>query len=125
MSSTSVEGGAPEVAPEEAWSDGKRHLWLLGLLVPSLPFLGGGLSEATGSGVFWFLGPILIFVVIPAIDLVVGIDRTNPPEDMIEELEKDKYYRWITYVYLSIQYVALVWACWMWTAGDLLSLIHI
>ena len=123
MSSTSVEGGAREVArevaPEEAWSDGKRHLWLLGLLVPSLPFLGWGLSEATGSGVFWFLGPILIFVVIPAIDLVIGIDRTNPPEDMIEELEKDKYYRWITYVYLPIQYVALVWACWMWTAGDL------
>src|SRR5680860_1297428 len=123
MSSTSVEGGAREVArevaPEEAWSDGKRHLWLLGLLVPSLPFLGWGLSEATGSVVFWFLGPIQIFVVIPAIDLVIGIDRTNPPEDMIEELEKDKYYRWITYVYLPIQYVALVWACWMWTAGDL------
>src|SRR5680860_1847526 len=88
MSSTSVEGGAREVArevaPEEAWSDGKRHLWLLGLLVPSLPFLGWGLSEATGSGVFWFLGPILIFVVLPAIDLVVGIDRTDPPEGVIE-----------------------------------------
>ncbi len=43
--------------------------------------------------------------VVPAIDLIAGLDRSNPPDDVIEALEKDKYYRWITYLFLPIQYV--------------------
>ena len=104
---------------EVPWTDGKRHLWLLGLVVPVLPFLAWGLVTWTGLGLFWFLGPIFIFVVIPLIDFFAGLDRTNPPDDMLEALDKDRYYRWITYLYLPIQYVALVWACWMWTSGSL------
>jgi len=107
------------VEEEVVWTDGKRHLWLLGLLVPVLPFLAWGLVTWTGLGLFWFLGPIFIFVLIPLIDFFAGMDRTNPPDDMLEALEKDKYYRWITYLYLPIQYVALVWACVMWTSGSL------
>ena len=107
------------VEEEVPWTDGKRYLWLLGLLVPSLPFLAWGLVTWTGLGIFWFLGPIFIFVLIPLIDFLAGLDRTNPPDDMLEALEQDKYYRWITYLYLPIQYVALVWACWMWTSGSL------
>ncbi|WP_269431114.1 fatty acid desaturase [Luteipulveratus halotolerans] len=59
--------------------------------------------------VVW-LGPILILGIVPAIDLVAGLDQSNPPDDMIEALEKDKYYRWITYFYLPIQYVGLIGA---------------
>jgi alkane 1-monooxygenase len=97
------------------WKDKKRYLWLLGLVVPSLAFLAWALVELTGLSVFWYLGPIVVFVVIPAVDLIAGLDRTNPPDDVIEALEKDKYYRWITYLFLPIQYAALVWACWVFT----------
>ena len=48
--------------------------------------------------------------VVPAIDLFVGLDRANPPDDAIEALEKDKYYRWITYLFLPIQYLGFVGA---------------
>jgi len=109
-----------DAAVEEVpWTDGKRYLWLLGLIVPVLPFLAWGLVTSTGLGLFWFLGPIFIFVLIPLIDFVAGLDRTNPPDDMLEALDKDRYYRWVTYLYLPVQYVALVWACWMWTSGSL------
>ncbi len=101
------------------WTDGKRYLWLLGLLVPSFPFLAWGLVSATGLGLFWFLGPILVFGLIPVLDYLTGLDRTNPPDDMVEALEQDRYYRWITYLYLPVQYTALVWACWMWSSGGL------
>jgi alkane 1-monooxygenase len=97
----------------EQWRDRKRYLWLLGLVVPSLAFLAWGLVELTGWSIFWFTGPIVVFGVIPVIDLMTGLDRSNPPDDMIEALENDKYYRWITYLFLPIQYAALVWACWM------------
>jgi len=44
---------------------------------------------------------------------VTGLDRSNPPDDMIERLENDRYYRWITYLFMPIQYLgffgAFVW----------------
>ncbi len=104
------------------WTDHKRYLWLFGLVVPLFPFLGGALATATGWGVFWFIGPILIFAVIPVIDLLAGIDRDNPPDDVIAALEADTYYRWITFAFLPLQYAALLWACWLW-AGDALSVV--
>ncbi|NUR09898.1 MAG: alkane 1-monooxygenase [Nocardioidaceae bacterium] len=99
----------------EQWKDKKRYLWLLGLVVPSLAFVAWGLHSLTGWSVFWYVGPIVILGIVPAIDLVAGLDRTNPPDELIEALEGDRYYRWITYLFLPIQYAAFVWACWMVT----------
>ncbi|MFN8129816.1 MAG: alkane 1-monooxygenase [Candidatus Nanopelagicales bacterium] len=102
------------------WVDRKRYLWLFGLIVPLFPFLGGALATLTGIGVFWYIGPILILGLVPLLDLLAGLDRSNPPDDVIAALEADKYYRWITYLFLPLQYAALVWACWLWS-GDSLS----
>ena len=103
----------------QTWIDRKRYLWLFGLIVPLFPFMGGTLATLTGWGVFWYIGPILILGLIPILDLIAGIDRSNPPDDVITALEADKYYRWITYLYLPLQYAALVWACWLWSTGTL------
>jgi alkane 1-monooxygenase len=112
---------AHQVAGTEdlAWRDHKRYLWLLGLLLPTFPFLAGALVALSGWGVFYYLGPIMILAVIPLVDLITGFDRSNPPESMIKSLEEDRYYRWITYLFLPLQYFALVWAAWVWTDGGL------
>ena len=104
---------------DPAWRDGKRYAWLLGLIVPLLPFISWGLVQATGLGVFWFYGPVLIFAVFPLLDLLVGVDPTNPPDSVIKWLEQDRYYRWCTYIFLPLQYAGLVFACWMWSSGAL------
>lgn len=101
------------------WKDGKRYAWLLGLLIPTLPFIAYGLVEATGLGLFWFFGPILVFAIFPLLDLLVGLDATNPPDSVIKWLEQDRYYRWCTYAYIPVQYAGLVFACWLWSGGDL------
>ncbi len=95
------------------WTDRKRYLWLIGLVVPSLAFIGFGMHQLTGWGVWFWIGPIVILVVVPAIDLVAGLDRSNPPDDVIEALEQDRYYRWVTYLFLPIQYAGFVGACWV------------
>ena len=105
----------------DTWHDSKRWLWLLGLLVPTLPFMAWGLVAATGSGVFWWWGPLFVFVLLPVLDTLVGTDRSNPPESAVQLLEQDRYYRWCTYLYLPLQYVALGLACWLWTHGSLTS----
>ncbi len=97
------------------WTDKKRYLWLIGLVVPSLAFIAFGAHQLTGWSAWLWIGPVVILVVVPTIDLVAGLDRSNPPDDVIEQLEQDRYYRWITYVFLPVQYVGFVGA-FVWIA---------
>ena len=76
----------PTVSPEsiEQWTDSKRYLWLLGLVVPSLGFIAWGMHALTGWGVWWWIGPIVVFGVVPLIDVLAGLDpsrsaRACPP----------------------------------------------
>ena len=68
--STLAEG--PTGLTRVSWRDGKRYLWLLGLVVPLLPLIAWGLVEATGSGLLWWYGPIFIFAILPVIDTLIG-----------------------------------------------------
>ena len=117
---------SPEIArstvPEGStahWRDRKRYLWLIGLVVPSLAFIAIAMWTLTGWGAWFWIGPVVILGIVPAIDLVAGLDRSNPPDDVIEALEKDRYYRWITYLFLPIQYAGFVGAFWVMTHYDL------
>ncbi|CAA9498430.1 MAG: Alkane-1 monooxygenase [uncultured Solirubrobacterales bacterium] len=101
------------------WRDPKRYAWLLGLLVPLLPFMAWGLVEATGLGVLWFWGPIFVFAVMPLLDTVIGKDSSNPPDSVVKWLEHDRFYRWCTYIYIPLQYVALVGGAWLLVGGGL------
>ncbi|HEX3787127.1 MAG TPA: alkane 1-monooxygenase [Pseudonocardiaceae bacterium] len=114
MTSTAAEQPSGSDSATTTWRDGKRYAWLLGLVVPTAPFIAWGLASATGLGLFWWTGPLLIYVLIPLIDVAVGTDAANPPDDLIEWLEQNRYYRWVTYLYLPIQYVGLIVACWLW-----------
>jgi alkane 1-monooxygenase len=120
-SSAPIADASPERPRAEtvSWRDPKRHLWLLGLVVPTLPFLSWALVHATGFGVLWFYGPVLVFGIFPLLDLAVGLDARNPPESVIKALEQDRYYRWCTYAYIPAQYAGLIFACWEWSYGDL------
>jgi alkane 1-monooxygenase len=102
-----------------AWRDGKRYTWMLGLLVPTLPFIVYGLVHLTGVGLFWFGGPLLIFGVFPPLDLLIGFDAQNPPDSVLKWLERDRYYRWCTFAFLPLQYAGLVFAAALWASGDL------
>jgi alkane 1-monooxygenase len=101
------------------WRDPKRYAWLLGLIVPFAPFLAYGLVVATGLDLLWFFGPLLIFVAFPILDIAIGLDARNPPDSVLKWLEQDRYYRWCTYVFIPVQYAGLVFACWLWSSGDL------
>lgn len=104
---------------ERQWRDPKRWAWTLGLVVPTLPFISWALVQASGLGIFWFYGPIVIFVLFPLLDLAIGTDARNPPDGVIRALEADRYYRWCTYLYIPLQYAGLVFACALWSGGGL------
>ncbi|MFD1813441.1 alkane 1-monooxygenase [Rhodococcus gannanensis] len=108
------------------WRDKKRYLWLLGLVPPTAVFLAAalvwGFNELgweSVSPVWWWIGPILVYGLLPVLDVFFGPDGQNPPDEVMEQLENDRYYRWCTYAYIPFQLVSLVFACYLWTADDL------
>ncbi len=115
---TGANGGS-ECGARVPWRDGKRYGWLLGLVVPLLPVVAAALVASTGHELFWFSGPVMVFVIIPLLDWLIGMDPDNPPEDVVPQLEEDRYYRRCTYAFLPLQYGSLVAACWFWGRGEL------
>ncbi|MTD43278.1 alkane 1-monooxygenase [Conexibacter sp. W3-3-2] len=108
-----------EAVPTPAWTDGKRYAWLLGLIVPLSPFIAWGVDAAWSVPAIWFIGPVLVFVLMPILDTAIGTDEENPPDSVIKWLENDRYYRWCTYAFLPLQYGALILAGALWSSGDL------
>ncbi|APE36583.1 alkane 1-monooxygenase [Nocardia mangyaensis] len=124
--STDANASEQRVAPPQ-WRDAKRYLWLWGLFAPTGLFtiaipLIWGLNQLGWHGLahvpFW-LGPVLVYLVIPMADLFFGPDGDNPPDEVMEYLENDKYYRYLTYLYLPFQYASLIFACYIITAPNL------
>lgn len=99
------------------WRDRKRYVWLLGLVIPTLVPMSWAAVALTGSGIFWWSGPALMFLLIPVLDFIVGPDSENPPDSALAWLEHDRYYQWAIYLYLPAQYASLVLACWLWSGG--------
>jgi alkane 1-monooxygenase len=115
MRDGSLSGTAHRVGARPDWRDGKRYLWLLGTVVPLFLFLGWGLVNLTGLGVFWWIGPMVVYVAIPLLDVAIGDDASNAPEDAVAWLEQDRYYRWVTYLFLPCQFLSFVTAFWLMT----------
>jgi alkane 1-monooxygenase len=108
------------------WRDKKRHLWLMGLIAPTALFVVLPVVwafnqwgwHAAAQVPFW-IGPILLYVVLPALDLRYGPDGENPPDEVMERLENDKYYRYCTYIYIPFQYASVIFGAYLFTASNL------
>jgi alkane 1-monooxygenase len=100
--------------------DPKKYAWAAALLVPCAPFTAFQWWRITaGADWAWWIFPILAFVGLPAFDMLLGEDRSNPPDEFRRYLQQARYYRWLTYLYLPLQYAALVVCCAVWSRGGL------
>jgi len=101
--------------------DKKRYGWLLS---PGLPVIGMGILAGYHFGpkmtkkVFAMGGPLLLHVIIPAIDALVGADDNNPTDEDIKVLVKDPYYDRIVKVFIPLQMAANVFAGYVVTRKD-------
>ncbi len=108
------------------WQDKKRYLWLLGLIAPTmllviLPIMWAMNQagwQATSQVLFW-VGPFLLYILLPLLDLRYGPDGQNPPDEVMERLDNDRYYRFCTYIYIPFQYLSVVVGAYLFTASDL------
>ena len=78
---------------EIVYEDRKRYLWIASILSPGVPGICA-LLLLSGQSLLWAAFPLFFyFIVIPVLDMLVGEDVNNPPEEVVEELSNDTYYR--------------------------------
>lgn len=95
------------------YRDGKRYLWLLsyafGLVAPitvALYFWTGENSLAT-------LFPIVFFYLfVPTLDILIGEDPFNPPEEVVAAMSADGYYRRLLHVAVAVFYFSFFVVIW-------------
>lgn len=95
------------------WTDGKRIFWLLSPLLPAMGLTFLIFAHVTSSALLFWALPIFFYGVIPIMDLLIGVDRTNPPESAVPHLEQDQYYRAIVYTYIPTQFLVTILGAWI------------
>ena len=99
--------------------DRKRWLWALSVVYPLQPFLGIWLHADTGNEAWLFLPLLLNYGLAPLIDWLIGEDHNNPPEAVIMQLDRDPYYRRLTWIVVPLHFVALIGTAWYAGTQDL------
>ena len=96
----------------ERYIDRKRWAWALSPVWICMPLMGIGLALATGVGAWNWLTLAVWYLVLPVLDIVLGSDPNNPPEDAVERLDGDLYYRILTFITVPVHYAILIGAAW-------------
>ena len=102
-----------------AWTDKKRYLWLLGIVVMGLPLYGYGLYLWTGLSLFFWITPLIVYTLIPLFDRLIGEDESNPPDGVMAALAQEKYYRYVVYAAIPAQYLSFIGGTYLAVRGDL------
>ncbi|MBY6539647.1 alkane 1-monooxygenase [Rhodococcus sp. BP-349] len=71
------------------------------------------------SQIAWWSGPLFLYVVVPIADRIVVPFDENPPEDLVEALEADFWYRGCLYAYVPMQFFGIGLSSYLLTADDL------
>jgi alkane 1-monooxygenase len=101
------------------YQDRKRWFWLLSVFYPLQAFLGMWLHARTGNEAWLLLPLALTYIGAPLLDWWLGEDQNNPPEAVVLQLDRDPYYRWLTYIVVPLHFVALIGAAWWAGTQDL------
>ena len=101
------------------YRDNKRYLWLAAVLFPLIPFIGMALVEWTGHNWTVWVPLIAVYAIIPLLDFLFENDASNPPEQIVPQLEADPYYRVVLHVAVIMHVAVLIGGAIFVAAYDL------
>jgi len=105
--------------PSSQWKDPKRLLWSIPVFLGLIPLAGWWLHATYGYAIALWLAPIIFYVFVPIIEIMVGTDTSNPPNEAIGDLRDDSYYPWAIYAGLPFVYIVWLAGAWYYVNGDL------
>ena len=97
--------GTAEDGSSVVYRDAKRHMYWLIIISPVVSLLSIWIYFALGKAPIATLIPVLFFYAFtPLMDVIMGVDPHNPPEEVVSAMMADKYYRFTvhTMVYVAI-----------------------
>ena len=95
------------------YTDRRRWLWSLSLFWPIMPVISCWMAASSGQ-VIWFWGTLIVWYgLVPVIDHLLPTDGSNPPEEVVPQLEQDSYYRVLTYLTVPIHYFTLIYTAYI------------
>ncbi|MFO7795330.1 MAG: alkane 1-monooxygenase [Promethearchaeati archaeon] len=71
------------------------------------------------GGIFTFLTPLFVFIVVPLLDLVLGYNYRNPTEKQEKILEQKKSFRILTWLTMPITLSLVIWGSYIISVGRL------
>lgn len=90
------------------YRDEKRFLWILSVLTPIVPGIGALAYLSTGSLAWGFLAPVIYYAVIPLLDTLIGTDPHNPPEEVVEQMAEDQWYRRLLFLSIPVYFASMI-----------------
>lgn len=101
------------------YTDRRRWLWSLSLAWPLLP-VGSSLLAIETHHAGWYWATLAIwYLIVPLIDHLLPPDASNPPPEVVPQLDADRYYRYLTYLTVPIHYLTLLYAAYVVGTQDL------
>jgi len=84
------------------YRDSKRWLWICSVLAPGLPGIFAVLMLATGHAWYAIVPFVFYYGVFILLDHLVGTDPDNPPEEVVEQMAADPYYRVLLFISVPV-----------------------
>lgn len=104
---------------EIRYVDGKRWLFIGSLILPMIPALSV-LLYFSGLGVIATAVPaVFFFFVVPIVDMVIGEDTHNPPNEIVPAMIADRYYSWLVRSAVPIAWLSFIAAVCLVGTQDL------
>ena len=97
----------------------KKYSYLIAMIPLVLPPLLLAMGESTGLvNAFSWGVPVVVFGIIPLLDLMLGKDALNPDEQSdVPRLNQEKYYRAVTLIWVVAYAALLGWGVWVLASG--------
>ena len=96
------------------YRDGKRLLWMMPAVIALVVPFTVMLYFWSDKNPFTLLFQLLyFFAIIPTLDLLVGEDSFNPPEEILAQMADDQYYRGVLYGMIPLYYGSFILGAWL------------
>jgi|TARA_B100000795_G_scaffold198453_1_gene152317 alkane 1-monooxygenase len=98
---------------EISYTDKKRYLWFMSITFPLMPLTTIYWFTQTGIEALLAIPLGINYLLLPALDWAIGSDSSNPPEELVPQLEEDRYYRILTYLTVPMHFIVLLAFAWI------------
>lgn len=103
----------------------KRPWWSAATFMPLLSLPGLLIAHVSGNHAWLWLPIAIVYLLIPALDMIIGDDTANPKESDVAALEEDQYFRYVTLASVPLLFVGFLSCVAYFVSHDLNPLAYI